>query len=516
MPHRIVIAHRRLQDGEDYGLFVQHVETMRWLFEDDPAWEIVPLDTWHPAFPDAALAADILIVTMMPAQEIETAVRLRRARGLRTVFEISDNILALGGWLGDHHLLHSPLVRQSILFHAWHCDALQVYTPALARLFKHVNRTIAVLDPYVPIAPPPGKPSGFVVGWGGTSSHRGDLAAIAPVVERFCARHGDAVFAFMGNRALFDELFSTIPPPQVRYRPFGPFDEYLDFVRGLHVGLAPLAPSPFNAARTDTKFTTFAAAGTAALLQDAAAFRPHAERARLFSSPEDLERQLDDLYADRTALRDLTVSAYEWVRAHRGRDALRAQRDRLYRSLLPDRAAEPRAAGTDPRADGDVARLTAAAAAAPAETLTACRELLRARPGYAQAQWLLLRTLEASGREAEALAFAASIAPHPLYADLVAELQARHDPQFAGRVASPLRRARLGAKQATDKLAFYRGVLEHHPYDFFALSAVIRLLSRTEPDSPDLDDLYARAALVAPESVPLDRRPADLAGFLPS
>jgi hypothetical protein len=331
MPHRLAIVFSGLQHGENYGLFVQHVETLRWLFDGDPEWEVVPIDLLHPSCPDTALDADLVVVSMTPAPEIEAVIRLRRERGLRTVFEITDNTTAPGTWLDRHHLLRSPLVQQNMLFYASQCDALQVYTPSLARLFQSVNPRIAVLDPYVPIEALPDKPAGFVFGWGGTRSHRDDLLPLAPAIERFCATHADAIFAFMGSRELFDELFSGIDTAQTRHRPFGSFSEYLTFVRGLHVGIAPLGPTPFNATRTDTKFVTLAAAGAAAILEDAPPYRPHGDRARLFATPEEFERHLETLYADRAALRDLAARAHAWVRASRGRDAGPAPRETDYR-----------------------------------------------------------------------------------------------------------------------------------------------------------------------------------------
>jgi hypothetical protein len=181
----------------------------------------------------------------------------------------------------------------------------------------------------------------------------------------------------------------------------------------------------------------------------------------------------------------------------------------LYRPLLPDRNDAPALQvgdATVPELFGDP----------PEETLAACRAVLRERPHYPQVQWLEARTLESLGRRAEALEYASSIEPHPLYADLVAELKARLDPRFVDDVASPLRRLRLQSRSASDRLPFYRAVLEQQPYDFFALSAVIRLVARTDPESPELDALYARAALLDPESVPPARRPSYLEPFLPA
>jgi hypothetical protein len=314
---RVLLLHTGLTRGENHGVFVRHIEPLRWLFADDPEWNIVAIDTLHPSFPDAALTADLVIIAMTAMPEIESVIRLRRDNDLPTIFEITDNFLGVGDWVSRANPLHSPLVRQNILFYAAECDAVHVYAPAQAELVRTVNPRTAVLHPYVPIAELPEKPEGFVFGWGGTRSHREDLVPIAPVIRDFCSRHRDAIFAFMGDQGLFDELFAEIPEHQTRRRPYGTFEQYLEFVRGLHVGLAPLGPSPFNAGRGDTKFGIYAACGAAALLQDAPVYRPHAARARLFATPEDLRRHLDEAYGDREAL---TAMARRAIGGRHGRE----------------------------------------------------------------------------------------------------------------------------------------------------------------------------------------------------
>lgn len=510
MSHRLLIAHHNLARGENYGVFVQHVETMRWLFADDDAWEIVALDLHHPSFPDAALTADVLVLSMCATAEVEAVIRLRRERGLKTIYEITDNVLAPVEWLHPGHPFRSPLGRQSVLFHASRCDALQVYAPGLAEIFRSVNADVAVFDPYVPFDDVmPAKPEGFVFGWGGTQTHRGDLVPLVPAIERFCARHPDATFAYMGDRKLFDSLFANIE--RKTYRAFGTFNEYVDYLRGLHAGIAPLRATPFNATRTDTKFASYAAAGVAPLLQDSLVYRPHAEHALLFADADELEAQLETLYADRDALRDVAARAHEWVRVHRDRDALRRQRDNFYRRFLPSQS-QARA----PIEDAGALLENLSAVTEHEALIAVCREVLAQRPDYAAAQWHLARALDAVGRHDEAIAFSDSIEPHPIYADLFTELRARHDPRHAAEVVSPFRRLRLQEKEARDKLAYYRAVLREQPYDFFALSAVIRMIARATPDAPELDELYARATLVAPESVPRARRPRELEVFLPA
>ncbi|CAA9530364.1 MAG: hypothetical protein AVDCRST_MAG85-3618, partial [uncultured Solirubrobacteraceae bacterium] len=263
-------------------------------------WAAEATDLLDPRLSRLATSADLVLVQMLPNPEVEAIIRERRRLGLPTVFEIVDNFLAISDWAKESHWMRSPLHRQHLLLHATLADAVQVYSHGLAELFAGINARIIRFDPYVPLpeqAPP--KPPGFVFGWAGTATNAADLAAIAPAVVAFCARHADARFAYMGARPVYDGTFSAIDPSRAIVHPFSEHPQYLAFVAGLHVGLVPRTPTPFNAARTDWKFATYAANGAAPVLEDAPAHRPHADVARIFSTPADLEALLEELFADR-------------------------------------------------------------------------------------------------------------------------------------------------------------------------------------------------------------------------
>jgi hypothetical protein len=514
--------------GESQGVWYQSVDYPVRLFADDDEWRIDALDPYDPGAPAAALACDVLVVHMLSTPELESVIRLRRARGRPTVYEISDNILAVGDWLPTTHALRSPLVRQQILHYAALCDGVQTYSPGVAEAFASLGDHVAVVDYSLPDVPAqvPAKPDGFVFGWSGSTSHREDLLALSAVVTEFCLRHPDATFAFMGNRRLVDECFGGVPSAQLQYRPFSPHPEYLEFVHGWHVGIAPAEDTPFSRGRCDAKFVEYAAGGAVPLLSDIPIYRPHAGCARLFSGPAGLAAALEGLYSDRDALRRLSERSHAWVRTNRTSEPGRAARKRLYRSLLPPSAApggEPVPAPSPALSAALDEALDAHRLQEHERSLQLCRELLRARPDFAQAAWLAAANLDALGRHDELLD--AVGADEGVYADLHAELRyhaaRRVRPAEAGRhfdgIRSPLRRLRLRAHEAGDRREFYREVLRHHPYDFFALFALIQLLTPEAPaESPELAALWERASLVAPERVPPALRPARLTPFLPS
>ena len=523
-----LVLHPHAMRGESEGVWYQSVEYPARLFADDGEWRVDALGANDPAAPQAALACDVLVIHMLSTPELESVIRLRRERGRPTVYEISDNILALGGWLAPTHALRSPLVRQQIFRYAALADGVQTYSPGVAEAFASLGEHVAVVDYSLPIVPErmPGKPEGFVFGWSGSTSHREDLLALAPVVTDFCRRHADATFAFMGDRRLLAECFPEVPEAQLQYRPFSPHPEYLEFIRGWHAGIAPAEDTPFSRGRCDAKFVEYGAGGAVPLLSDIPIYRPHSDFAPLFRHPAQLGLVLEELYLDRDALRRLAGRAHDWVRTNRTAEPGRASRKRFYRSLLPPSATPSR----DP-----VPAASPAMAAALEEALDAsrrqdhegalrlCLELLRERPDFARAAWLAASSLDALGRHGELIDSEDARERSPVYADLHAELRyhaaRRVRPAEAGRhfdaIASPLRRLRLRAAEAGDRVEYYREVLRHHPYDFFAIFALIQLLSRQPAENgAELASLWERASLVAPERVPHAHRPPRLAPYL--
>jgi hypothetical protein len=530
---RLAVIHPRDLIGENEGLYGLHVRSLVELLEP-LGWRVEPYSVLDPRFSAAALAADVTVLQMLGEPEAEAVILRRRALGRPTVYEITDNVLGVGDWLPGSHPTRSPLVRQSFLYHAHLADSLQMLVPALAELFATVNPRRILLSPHTPYPDEvPPKPPGFVVGWAGSRSHSASLGAAAPAVVELCRRHPEATFAFMGDRAVFDEHFSGVPPQQRQLHPFSERDTHLRFVGGLHVGIAPMAPSAFNAARSDTRVGTYAGHGVAAVLEDAPAHRPHHDHARIYRTTDELLGVLDELFHDRAQLEALARAGREWIERERSPAALGAERDGAYRSLLGEAAGASRNGGAaDPRngpperspvdADRLAALLADASRLAPERALAISRDLAADQPAYDQAHLTAARCLERLGRHDEALAYAEGVDPSPVYADLFAELRARvaararpadRDRHLAA-IESPFRRARLAGFATPDERS--AAVLAHNPYDHFALASTIKRIERATPDAPELGPLYERLCMVAPEDVRAARRPARLAPFLPA
>ena len=520
---RLVVVYPRDLVGENAGLYGLHVKSLVELLMP-LGWRVEAYSVLDPRFPAAALSADVTILQMLADPEAEGVILRRRDMGLPTVYEVTDNVLGVGDWLPRTHSARSPLARQSLLYHAHLADSTQMLVPALAELFSAVNPRAIVLSPHTPFPDElPTKPPGFVFGWSGSRSHAASLAAAAPAVVELCHRHPEATFAFMGDRRVFDEHFAAIAPGQRQLHPFSDRDTQLRFVGGLHVGIAPMAPSPFNATRSDTRVGIYAGHGVAAVLEDAPAHRPHRHRARIYTTMAELLDVLEELFHDRAQVEALARAGRAWMERERNAAALGAERDSAYRELLA-RSPNGRPVGLPDTIEGAerlAGRLHHASHQEPEQALLTCRELVAQHPAYDQAHLLAARCLERLGLHEEALEYAERVDPSPAYSDLFAELKARaatrlrlaDRARYAGAIVSHFRRARLGAFASPAEHS--RAVLEHNPYDHFALASTIRRIEREDEDAPELGALYERLCMVAPENVPAARRPARLAPFLP-
>src|SRR3954453_21179344 len=313
---------RPLRPPRPPALSALHVPALVELLEP-LGWRVEPRSVVDPGFAAAALSADVAVLQMLSEPEAEAVTLRRRDLGRPTAYEITDNVLGVGDWLPASHRVRSPLARQAFVYHASLADALQMLVPALSELFAGVNPRRTVLSPHTPFPDEvPPKPPGFVFGWSGSRSHAVSLAAAAPAVVELCRRRPEATFAFMGDRSLFDDLFGAIPPEQRQLHPFGSRDGQLRFVGGLHVGIAPMASTTFNATRSDTRVGIYAGHGVAAVLEDAPAHRPHRERARIYRNAGELLDILEELFHDRGQVEALARAGREWMERERSPRAL--------------------------------------------------------------------------------------------------------------------------------------------------------------------------------------------------
>lgn len=384
-------------------------------------FEVHPQARHHDA---AVLAADVVVFTMALDVEVFRLIHQRRQLGRPSLCEVNDYLPDVQAWnpahasWSDRRALYcfDQLIRR--------CDATQVTTEAIARRLADRARRIAVLPNQLEELPPlralttaapPSAERPLLIGWGGSFGHREDLRAIAPALIAWLQRQRHVRLELMSD-PLLAEPFAALDAERFRFTMAGSLPQYLDWLAGLDIGLAPLLPTEFNRCRSDVKFLEYASHSLVPVLQNLDPYRHLAGTgaALLFDDPDDLIRQLDRLVAEPALRQSIASTAHTLV----GRERRLAQhapaRLAVYREL---------AEGAPP-AEGKVEPLLQQAADRALTSLPGLRQL-------APAHWRLgidspadlqrLRGVEALQRgalaeAAEALAEAARLDPSDAHA----------------------------------------------------------------------------------------------------
>jgi hypothetical protein len=152
------------------------------------------------------------------------------------------------------------------------CDRAWVSTDELRNRYRHWNPV--VLPPLSPFQPRQAAPSG-VRRWcyHGTRAHQDEINWLKPVVREVQNRVPNAEFEIMGGAGI-RRLFAGVP--RVNVLPTCVWPEYVAHCENsdIAVGLAPLLPGYFNAARAHVKIFDIANAGAVGVYSRRAPYFP--------------------------------------------------------------------------------------------------------------------------------------------------------------------------------------------------------------------------------------------------
>lgn len=110
-----------------------------------------------------------------------------------------------------------------------------------------------------------------IVFYHGTASHQAEIEWLVPIIEQVTTENNQLVFELIGNKHT-QRLFKDIPAVHV-YHPM-PWYSYCELIRlpGRIIGLAPLLETPFNQARSASKFFDITQAGAIGLYANNAVY----------------------------------------------------------------------------------------------------------------------------------------------------------------------------------------------------------------------------------------------------
>ncbi|HET6183054.1 MAG TPA: glycosyltransferase [Acetobacteraceae bacterium] len=231
------------------------------------------------------MGADLLITHRHAIGDVKQAEALiahcRRA-GIRLVYDLDDDLLHLPADHADHALLRGRAGTVRRLLRG--ADVVWASTPALAeRLKPGGNAALVVPNALDERLWFPSRTRMQAVRQGpvrlllmGTSTHDADLALVEAAVERVLRRHpGRMTVDVIGMTARADlpRWLKRMSPPGAAAYSYPGFVNWIIAAGPWDVGLAPLADTSFNRAKSALKALDYAALGLAVLASDVEPYR---------------------------------------------------------------------------------------------------------------------------------------------------------------------------------------------------------------------------------------------------
>jgi tetratricopeptide (TPR) repeat protein len=275
----------------------------------------------------AALASDVLVLTMIMDVEALRLIHQRRLLGKATICEVNDYVPDVQVWNPAHRSWSDRRGLRLFRELVQRCEATQVSSPVLAQRLAPLAPQLAVFPNQLASLPAPrqggpgaaaGEGVPVVVGWGGSIGHLQDLASVAPALCGWLQATPGVRLEIMGDPALAG-LFESAPAERFRFRRAGSLAQYLQWLQGLDIGLAPLLPTDYNRCRSDVKFLEYAAHGVVPVLQRLDPYNNvrDGDAGFMFADPTQMLSVLDRLL-DSPALRwEVAANAYGLVARER-------------------------------------------------------------------------------------------------------------------------------------------------------------------------------------------------------
>ncbi len=255
----------------------------------------------------------------------EQMLRDVQARGARVIFELDDDLLALGAPDDASWQERKMWMRQM----ARRADGLLVSTERLAERMSNLNPKVSVvanaLDDRL-FADARRLPSRrmddkVVLGYMGTYTHLEDLMSVLRPLRAVMQRH-DARLEIIGigDQRLISRLFDgldavviEVPPRSGLYENFARF--MLDQVHW-DFGIAPLIDNRFSSSKSDIKYLDYAVKGIPGVFSDVPAYRDaisHRRNGLLARSPTDWEAALEEMITNPGSRRAMAREAHAHV-----------------------------------------------------------------------------------------------------------------------------------------------------------------------------------------------------------
>ena len=247
----------------------------------------------NPSEPNLVNNYNLIVLQRQPQKDILRLITIAKSLGIRTVFDIDDNALAIQAsnpnfmvWGRDKRKIRSMItaymksgsvpkalrgktvdevvaqasaLRNGLLNNIRAADMVTVTTPSLKEDYSKYNNNIVILPNQMCInlwkdleyIPHNGR---IWVGWAGGWTHYEDLKIIKAAMREVIRRHENVDLVLIGFDQAKELVFDNISPERIVTFPWSKdLAGYRKYVNSLDICLAPSYDSRFNEGKSDIR-----------------------------------------------------------------------------------------------------------------------------------------------------------------------------------------------------------------------------------------------------------------------
>ena len=215
---------------------------------------------------------DYVVIVRYLTATWRKAIETDREQLAGVAYFMDDDLWDRATWQGLPRDYQRRLASHALRHRGWverHCDALWVSTEVLARKYAHLSPTVIPLAPDAALLAQ--VTDAVHIAYHGTASHGAEIEWLRPIMAEVLERCPQAHFEVFGDRAV-SSTYRDLPRTTVLHPMRWP--NYLAYTAAnrRQIGLSPLLPTPFNAARGAVKFYDFVRMGAVGLYSAVAPF----------------------------------------------------------------------------------------------------------------------------------------------------------------------------------------------------------------------------------------------------
>jgi glycosyltransferase involved in cell wall biosynthesis len=243
-------------------------------------------------------------------------------KGIPTLYDVDDDLFSIETTSPVFDLyLKRPDVPWHQLMAMRFCRSLTVSTKQLQFVYSPLNLKSKVLPNFIDLrewdnVKFPAMCWGddrVVLLWAGSGTHLGSLALMTDALGNVLRKYPQAILVLMGLDAC---PFPRLPRAQLAMFGWSVYANYQSILRSADIGLAPLAPSQFNKAKSDLRIKEYASAGLAIVGSPFCEYTESISGAGGFlcKNPEQWTEALSLLIEDAVERKRRKEQAREWVK----------------------------------------------------------------------------------------------------------------------------------------------------------------------------------------------------------